>query len=85
MEFPDIFCTFGILLIDGMKHFVKLLFLTAFLFFSFIKNGTSQTFLNGDFEITTAGVDQINLGNAAFNGFMSNTIAFGSLIDLKPF
>ena len=65
-----------------MKHFVKLLFLTTFLFFSFSKNGTSQTFLNGDFEITTAGVDQINLGNAAFNGFMSNTIAFGSFGDM---
>lgn len=52
------------------------------MFFSFVKNGKAQTFLNGDFEINTAGVDQINLGNAAFNVFMSNTIAFGSFGDM---
>lgn len=37
----------------------------------------SQNFLNGDFENNTAVVDQINVSNAAFNGFMANTIAFG--------
>ena len=68
---------------DKMKHFVKLFFFFIILFFSFIRNGSSQAFLNGDFEINTAGVDQINLGNAAFNGFMSNTIAFGSFGDRK--
>ncbi len=36
-----------------------------------------QTFLNGDFEINTAGTDQINISNASFNGFMANTVAFG--------
>ena len=41
--------------------------------------GTSfgQTFLNGNFEINTAGADQINISNASFNGFMANTVAFG--------
>lgn len=38
----------------------------------------SQDFLNGDFEINTAGFDQINLANTTFNGFMSNTTAFGT-------
>ncbi|MBI3510116.1 MAG: gliding motility-associated C-terminal domain-containing protein [Bacteroidetes bacterium] len=38
--------------------------------------------MNGSFEINTAGVDQINLSNPAFNGFMSNTIAFGSFGDM---
>lgn len=65
-----------------MKLFVKLLLTTILLNFSFLKNGNAQTFLNGDFEINTAGVDQINLGNAAFNGFMPNTIAFGSFGDM---
>ena len=37
----------------------------------------AQTFLNGDFEINTAVNDQINLTNSAFNGFMSNSFAFG--------
>ena len=38
----------------------------------------SQTFLNGSFEINTAVNNQINLSNAGFNGFMSNTFAFGT-------
>ena len=38
----------------------------------------SQTFLNGDFEINTAVNDQINLTNAAYNGYMSNSFAFGN-------
>ncbi|MBL0329486.1 MAG: gliding motility-associated C-terminal domain-containing protein [Bacteroidetes bacterium] len=65
-----------------MKQFYKLLIIVISFHFSFIKNGSAQTFLNGDFEINTAGVDQINLGNAAFNGFMSNTVAFGSFGDM---
>ncbi len=65
-----------------MKHFVKIHFILLLLCFFSIKNGIAQTFLNGDFEINTAGTDQINLGNAAFNGFMSNTIAFGSFGDM---
>lgn len=65
-----------------MKQFVKILFCFTILSISLIRNGHSQTFLNGDFEINTAGVDQINLSNPAFNGFMSNTIAFGSFGDM---
>ena len=61
-----------------MKHFVKLFFCFTLLFFSFIRSGSSQAFLNGDFEINTAGIDQINLSNPIFNGFMSNTIAYGA-------
>ena len=39
----------------------------------------SQTFLNGSFEATTAGVVcEYNLDNATFNGYMSNTLGFGS-------
>ncbi len=52
------------------------------LLFFLIVNSTfsfSQSFLNGSFENNTAGaVDQINLSNAGFNGFMANTNAFGS-------
>jgi gliding motility-associated-like protein len=43
---------------------------------------SAQTFLNGDFEINTAGTDQINLSNPAFNGFMASTIAYGSFGDM---
>jgi len=39
---------------------------------------SGQIFLNGGFEINTAGFDQINLDNTSFNGYMSNTIAYGS-------
>jgi gliding motility-associated-like protein len=65
-----------------MKQFVKIRFSLFIFLFSFITYGDSQTFLNGNFEITTAGTDQINLGNAPFNGFMSNTIAYGSFGDM---
>lgn len=65
-----------------MKQFVKIIFCFVILSFSLIRIGHSQTFLNGDFEINTAGVDQINLSNPAFNGFMSNTIAYGSFGDM---
>ena len=41
-------------------------------------DSAGQSFLNGGFEINTAGFDQINLDNNSFNGFMSNTIAYGS-------
>lgn len=58
-------------------------FLLPFVFFtSFTNTSVSQTFLNGSFENNTAGIDQINLSNAAFNGFMANTIAFGSFGDM---
>lgn len=38
----------------------------------------AQSFLNGGFENNTAGVDRINITNAAFNGFMANTTGFGT-------
>ncbi|MFL5763157.1 MAG: gliding motility-associated C-terminal domain-containing protein [Bacteroidia bacterium] len=65
-----------------MKHFLRsislgLIFLSANPF-----NSGAQTFLNGDFEINTAGTDQINVTNAAFNGFMASTIAYGSYGDM---
>src|SRR3954468_22573577 len=47
---------------------------------SFCVNG--QTFLNPSFEFNTAGTDQINLTNPAFNAMMANTIAFGSYGDM---
>lgn len=53
-------------------------FLTLFLLLFLPFVGSSQNFVNGDFEINTAGVDQINLTNAAFNGFMSNIEGFGT-------
>src|ERR1043165_8564627 len=65
-----------------MKRFVRFLFLSLPFTLSLSFSGTAQTFLNGDFEINTAGVDQINLSNAAFNGMMSNTIAYGSFGDM---
>jgi gliding motility-associated-like protein len=55
----------------------KILFI-IFGLFIISENIIAQTFLNGDFEINTAGgVDQINLSNAAFNAMMSNTTAYG--------
>ena len=41
-----------------------------------------QSFLNGDFENNTAGVDQINLSNAAFNSFMADCYGFGTYENL---
>ena len=38
----------------------------------------AQTILNGDFEINTAGANQINMTNAAFTAAMSNAVAFGT-------
>ena len=57
-----------------MKYLI--LFLTLFFLVPSVK---SQDFLNGDFEINTAGFDQINLANVTFNSFMSNTTAFGTV------
>ncbi len=51
---------------------ISLLFLLSF------NIGFGQTILNGDFENNTAGTDQINNTNVAFNAFMPNAFAFGS-------
>ncbi|MCB9233391.1 MAG: T9SS type A sorting domain-containing protein [Bacteroidia bacterium] len=40
--------------------------------------GWAQSFLNGNFEINTAGTDKINMTNTAFNATMSNTFGFGT-------
>ncbi|WMX17597.1 gliding motility-associated C-terminal domain-containing protein [Aureispira sp. CCB-E] len=37
----------------------------------------AQTFLNGDFELTTAVEDQINISNNSFTRQMPHTVAFG--------
>jgi gliding motility-associated-like protein len=51
----------------------------ATILFLLISNYTlAQNFINGDFEINTAGIDQINLSNSAFNSFISNCNAFGT-------
>ena len=50
--------------------------------FHIFTNTKAQSFSNGSFEANTAGVDQINLSNAAFNGMMSNTAAFGTFGDM---
>ncbi len=47
-----------------------------------INYSLSQNFLNGNFENNTAVFDQINLSNTLFNGFMSNTTAFGTFGDM---
>ncbi len=58
-------------------------FYSALLFLLLILTGKAQTFLNGDFENNTAGGnDQINLTNAAFNGMMASTTAFGTYGDM---
>lgn len=41
-----------------------------------------QSFLNGDFEINSAGIDQINLSNADFNAFMPDCFGFGPIENL---
>ncbi|MBL0342764.1 MAG: hypothetical protein IPP71_18865 [Bacteroidetes bacterium] len=48
--------------------------------FVFVVSNTSygQIFLNGDFEINTAGVDKVNIVNSQYNSFMSNSVAFGN-------
>jgi len=60
---------------------MKILFKLILLFFV-VNSACSQTFLNGSFENNTAGVDQINLSNPAFNSMMANTFAFGSYGDM---
>ncbi len=66
-----------------MKSLILLFALTT-VFFAGIPTSQSQSFLNGDFEKTTApfGVDQINLSNAVFNTMMENTFAFGTYGDV---
>src|ERR1700741_2881294 len=58
----------------------KKIILIAFSIFLIEQNSFGQTFLNGNFEINTCppGVDQINLTNAAYNGFMANSFSFGT-------
>ena len=52
--------------------------LLTFLLLLFSSFSFSQNFLNGSFENTTAPVAcNYNLSNAAFNGFMANTNAYG--------
>ena len=60
-----------------MKNLVKKIF---FLFTLYIipHPDNAQSFLNGSFEINTSGIDRLGLSNAAFNGYMSNTVAYGS-------
>jgi Secretion system C-terminal sorting domain len=36
-----------------------------------------QTFLNGSFETNTALINRFNISNAAFTGFMANSVGFG--------
>ncbi len=48
----------------------------------FTGNVKAQSFLNGNFEITTVTWDAINMTNAAFNVSMSDTYAFGSYGDM---
>ena len=43
-----------------------------------------QTFLNGDFEVNTAGVNHINLTNSQYNAMMSNSFAFGNWLGGGP-
>ncbi len=42
-----------------------------------LKATFAQSILNGSFEINTAGTDQLNLQNAQYNSFISNSTAFG--------
>jgi len=55
----------------------KLNIFLSLLFFICANKLKSQAFLNGNFENTSTAIDQINISNAAFNGFMANTFAFG--------
>lgn len=57
--------------------FKKSLFKTALLVL-ICNISFAQNFLNGSFENNTAVVNQINLANAGFNGFMANTNAYGT-------
>ncbi|MBK7129047.1 MAG: gliding motility-associated C-terminal domain-containing protein [Crocinitomicaceae bacterium] len=58
----------------------KLLILFVVILLFFCKNGISQSFLNGDFELNSAtnGVDQIALTNSQFNPMISNVYSFGT-------
>jgi hypothetical protein len=55
----------------------KLILLISILIVSSATQG--QSFLNGDFENTTAVADLINLTNGQYNGYMPNSVAFGNL------
>ena len=55
-----------------MKRVVQLIFIFCFF------NVFPQSFLNGDFEVNTAGTDQINIPNSLYSSLMSNSTAFGS-------
>ena len=57
-----------------LKHLSSILLVFVGISFS---NG--QAIINGDFEINTAGVDQINLSNSSYNSIMSNSFAYGTL------
>ncbi|MBI1342182.1 MAG: T9SS type B sorting domain-containing protein [Terrimonas sp.] len=56
--------------------FKTILFIACF---SVCNKTDCQTFLNGDFEMTSATEDEINLPNNQYNSLMSQSYAFGSL------
>src|SRR6187402_2973513 len=62
-----------------MKAFVTSTFL--FLLFT-VFSSSGQSILNGSFENNTAGINQINLSNAAFNSMMPYCTGFGSFGDI---
>lgn len=51
--------------------------LVILLYFS-VQTLIAQDFLNGNFEINSAGGDQINISNSLFNSLMPNTTAYGT-------
>jgi len=63
---------------------LRILFILFFTICFSLSPTFSQAFLNGDFEINSCpgGVDQINLANAGYNGYMSNSFAFGTYGDM---
>ncbi|MBK7667880.1 MAG: hypothetical protein IPJ32_11410 [Sphingobacteriaceae bacterium] len=57
--------------------------LKTLVFVLFANISLAQNFLNGSFENNTAaGIDRINLSNAAFNGFMPNVNSYGTTPNL---
>jgi hypothetical protein len=60
------------------------LFLLAILLCVFSQSTNAQTFINGDFELTSAtdGVDEINLSNENYNQKMKFSHAFGTYGDM---
>ena len=63
---------------------LRILFILFFTICFSLSPTFSQAFLNGDFEINSCpgGEDQINLANAGYNGYMSNSFAFGTYGDM---